>query len=189
MRLQREFYQQDTISVAIQLLGKVLVRKLPSGELVTGMITETEAYLGNQDPACHTFDGHRSPRVEAMYGEAGTSYVYLIYGIHSCLNVVTVGVGVPEAVLIRAVKPLDGLALIKQRRGSHIPIQRLTDGPGKLCDAFSIDRRQNALDLVTNNELWLEEGILPSGAEIIEGPRIGIGNRHDAVHWPLRFRI
>jgi DNA-3-methyladenine glycosylase len=178
--LERRFYARDTITVARDLLGRILVRRLPDGARLSGRIVETEAYLGEEDPACHTFGGRRTPRTEPMYGEAGLSYIYFIYGMHHCFNVVTVGVGVPEAVLVRALEPLEGLASAHPRAAS---------GPGKLCRALGLDRRHGGLDLTTNPSLTIEVGDPVSDAAIIAGPRIGIGHSHDAVHWPLRFGI
>lgn len=177
-RLEKNFYARDTIDVARDLLGKTLVHRLASGERLAGIIVETEAYLGAEDPAAHSFGGRRTPRTEPMFGEPGTSYVYFIYGVHFCFNVVTAARDVPEAVLIRALEMCLGPVDVKA-----------ANGPGKLCRAMQIARAQNALDLTTSHELWVEDdGVVPD-IECVEGPRIGIGDRHDAVHWPLRFGI
>jgi DNA-3-methyladenine glycosylase len=176
--LERRFYARDTITVARELLGQHLVHRLPDGTRLSGRIVETEAYLGVEDPACHTFGGRRTPRTEPMYGEAGLSYIYFIYGMHYCFNVVTVGAGVPEAVLVRALEPIEGLT------ASHA-----ANGPGKLCRALGLDRRHGGLDLTADPLLTIEAGDPVADAAIIAGPRIGIGHSHDAVHWPLRFGV
>jgi DNA-3-methyladenine glycosylase len=187
-RLKKSFYARDVIDVARDLLGQRLVHVLSDGTRLSGRILETEAYLGVHDPAAHSYNGRRTARTEPMFGEAGLSYVYFIYGMYFCLNIVAAEKNVPEAVLIRALEPVEGLdEMRKQKPGAHS--WQLANGPGKLCQALRINREQNALDLTTSAELFIEEdGALKDGA-IIEGPRVGIGNLHDAVHWPLRFGI
>ena len=179
LRLPKDFFARDTIDVARALLGQNLVHVLPDGKRLVGRIVETEAYLGAEDPAAHSFGGRRTERTEAMFKPAGFSYVYFIYGMYFCLNVVTADEGVPEAVLIRAVEPRLGFA-------SDDP--RTTNGPGKLCRAMGITRAQNGLDLTRDRTLYIERGAATNDA-ILDGPRVGIGDRHDAVHWPLRFGL
>ena len=178
MRLKKDFYARDTVDVAREMLGRILVHRLPNGRVKSGLIVETEAYLGVEDPACHSFNNRRTKRTEPMFGEPGTSYIYFIYGVYFCFNVVTVARDVPEAVLVRALEPLEGLP----------PDPRIASGPGKLCIALELGREQNGLDLSLSNELWLEDGAAMDGA-VIDGARVGIGNSHDAVHWPLRFGL
>lgn len=144
MKLLHTFYQQTTIDVAKQLLGKYLVRKHPEGNTV-GRIVETEAYVGPQDLACHASKG-RTARTEVMFGPAGRAYVYFIYGFYNMLNLVTEAKDYPAAVLIRAVEPVDGIELMKERRKNHA-LRNLASGPGKLCQAFAIDRSLNGADL------------------------------------------
>lgn len=175
-RLQRAFFARDTIDVARDLLGKNLVHQLRDGTRLRGRILETEAYLGSEDPAAHSFGGRRTPRTEPMFGDPGLSYVYFIYGIYFCFNVVTAERGVPEAVLIRAVE-IDP---------QH---HTVANGPGKLCIALKLGRAQNALDMTSSEELWIEDAPSLADSEIIEGARVGIGDLHDAVHWPLRFGV
>jgi len=170
-RLPHEFYARDSIDVARDLLGKRLVHRLPGGQILSGRIVETEAYLGVEDPAAHSFNGRRTERTEPMFGNAGLSYIYFIYGMYFCFNVVTATRDVPEAVLVRAL----------DTEGAN--------GPGKLCRVLQIDRSQNALDMVTSPILWIENDGAPENVEIVAGPRVGIGDKHDAVHWPLRFGI
>lgn len=185
-RLAQDFYQQDTIEVARQLLGKRLVHRLPDGTRRSGIVVETEAYLGSDDPAAHSFAGRRTPRTEVMFGEPGYSYVYFIYGMHHCLNVVTMARDNPQAVLLRALELREGVKDVCSRRPST-PVHLLANGPGKLCSALELKLQHNGLDLTHSKILWLEDG--DTDQEIIQGPRIGIGNRHDAVHWPLRFGL
>jgi DNA-3-methyladenine glycosylase len=144
VKIPRSFYQQNTLEVARQLLGKYLVREHPDG-LTIGRIVETEAYIGPDDKACHASRG-RTPRTEIMFGRAGHAYVYLIYGFHYMLNIVTEAIDLPAAVLIRAVEPFAGVELMQARRGTQ-RLRSLASGPGKLCQAFAIDRTLNGEDL------------------------------------------
>lgn len=176
-RLPKEFFLQDTIEVAVQLLGKELVHVHPDGRRLSGIITETEAYLGADDPACHSFGYRRTDRTRILYQPGGLAYIYFIYGMHHCLNVVTRPAEEPEAVLIRGLHPLRGLDPgIK------------TDGPGKLCRALGLSRDQNGLDL-RGDQLYLSENTTFSDEEIESSPRVGIDYAEDAIEWPLRFRV
>lgn len=185
------FYQKDTTKVARQLLGKKLFH-LKDGVLTSGIITETEAYLGLQDPACHTYQGRRTDRVRSMYKMGGHSYVYFIYGIHYCFNVVTQNEKKPEAVLIRALKPVDGIEVMQKRRKLKTNFKeiQLCSGPGKLCQAMGIDRSSDGL-ILTGSEIWIEEKIpyakIKNKIEV--SSRIGIDYAGDAKHWPLRFSL
>jgi DNA-3-methyladenine glycosylase len=187
-RLGADFYAQDTIDVARNLLGKILVHKLRNGTRLSGRIVETEAYLGVDDPAAHSFGGRRTPRTEVMFGAPGTSYIYFVYGMHFCFNVVTMPRDIPQAVLVRALDPLDGISLM-QRDKPHVSVHHLANGPGKLCTALGLTKEQNALDLVTSPELFIEDdgAVLPG--EIIDGPRVGVAYAEDAAEWPLRFGV
>lgn len=167
--LSRAFYEQPTIDVARQLLGKYLVRVTDDG-LLSGMILETEAYVGPEDEASHASCG-RTPRNQMMFGCAGYAYVYLIYGMHHCLNVVTERDGYPAAVLIRAVEPCEGVGLMQARRRSGDDRQ-LTNGPGKVCQAFGIDRGLNGLDMC--GETLFVEARAIGAVEIALSPRIGV---------------
>jgi DNA-3-methyladenine glycosylase len=187
--LPRGFYQRPTEAVARELLGKLLVRETAEG-VVAVRIAEVEAYLGVDDPACHTYRGRRTPRTETMWGEAGLAYVYLIYGLHHCLNVVTVGEGVPEAVLVRGGKPVCGRALVRRRRGSVIPDRSLTDGPGKLCQALAVTRADDGSDLCIDGG---PVSIRDDGRRIPDDgvrrlSRVGVEYAGDAARWLLRFR-
>jgi DNA-3-methyladenine glycosylase len=155
-------------------LGKRLVR-VYRGKRLSGIIVETEAYLGFDDPACHTAGGRRTERVKSMYLPGGHAYVYLIYGIHSCFNVVAAADG--QAVLVRALEPDPGV----------LPPGEKTDGPGKLCHALRIDRRLDGAPL-TGEILFIEEsGLRPAPAEIGAAPRVGVDYAGEAAAWPLRF--
>ena len=186
--LARDFYKRTTEVVARDLLGKLLVRTHPEG--VTALrLTEVEAYLGIDDPACHTYRGRRTPRTETMWGDAGHAYVYLVYGLHNCLNVVTAGMERPEAVLIRAGVVEEGKQLVRARRGPKVGEASLTDGPGKLCQALAITRGDDGVDLCApDSALQICDG----GVEIPEErvrrlPRVGVDYAGEAASWPLRL--
>lgn len=185
--LPRSFYARDTITVARELLGKRLCHRLPDGEVLCGMIVETEAYLGIGDKAAHSYGDRRTGRTETMYAEAGTAYVYLIYGMYHCLNAVTREAGVPEAVLIRALAGEQGHA----RWAKHFPKlkpRQWLSGPGRLCRALHIDKSHNGLDLTTS-ALWIEDSGEPLEHEIEVGPRVGVDYAEEAAAWPLRFYL
>jgi DNA-3-methyladenine glycosylase len=185
--VSRGFYQRPTEVVAEELLGKILVRENHDGVVVL-RINEVEAYLGVEDRACHTFGGRRTPRTETMWGPAGFAYVYLIYGIHSCLNLVTVGEGVPEAVLIRGGLPLSGSVLIRRRRGTRVAVRAWTDGPGKLCQALAITRADDGIDLCRVGSLNVrDDGLRVDRSRIVRTPRVGVDYAGEAAGWPLRF--
>jgi len=170
-QLPRDFFVRDTLLVARGLLGQLLVR-VEEGQRTTGIITETEAYIGTQDLGCHARSG-RTARNAPMWGTAGHLYVYFTYGMHWMLNFVTENPGFPAAVLIRAMQPLEGLSLIRNRR-AHKPDRILTDGPAKLCQALNITGALNGLDSCsTKADLFVEE--MPADEErIIAAPRIGL---------------
>jgi DNA-3-methyladenine glycosylase len=188
--LARGFYQRTTADVARGLLGKLLVRRNREGTVAVRLV-EVEAYLGPDDPACHTFGGRRTRRVETMWGEAGHAYVYLVYGVHHCLNVVTVGGGAGEAVLLRGGAIVHGHDLARRRRGSTVAEQSLADGPGKLCQVLAIARSDNGLNLCDpRSGLWLcDDGLRPAPRSIRSTPRVGVGYAGDAAAWPLRFSL
>jgi DNA-3-methyladenine glycosylase len=169
VKLPRAFYQQSTIDVAKQLLGKYLVRQHAEG-LTVGRIVETEAYVGPQDLACHASKG-RTARTEVMFGPAGHAYVYFIYGFYYMLNLVTERQDHPAAVLIRAAEPVTGLDLMKARRRLE-KLRDLASGPGKLCQAFAIDRSLNGADLC-DGILYIEDHGEPQ-PKFQATPRIGV---------------
>lgn len=154
-KLARAFYEGPTVQVARSLLGKRLVRCIEGKKLV-GIIVEVEAYGGSDDPASHAYRG-RTPRNEVMFGEPGHSYVYFTYGNHYCLNVTTEPVGIPGAILIRALEPTEGIKLMMKHRRTEERVE-LASGPGKLTQAMKIDKELNGEDLVTSRRLYLAKG-------------------------------
>jgi len=184
LKIIRPFYEQPTVEVARQLLGRYLVRKHPDG-LTVGRIVETEAYIGPDDKACHASRG-RTARTEIMFGTAGHAYVYFIYGFYYCLNIVTEEKDFPSAVLIRAVEPLEGIELMKSRRRTE-KLHNLASGPGKLCQAFAIDRSLNGAD-ICDKTLYVEDRGEPP-PKILAGPRIGVDYAGEWKNKPWRFLI
>lgn len=187
--LSKEFYQQDTIDLSLALLGKLLVHQISPTERLVGRIIETEAYLGAEDPACHSFGFRKTPRTQSMFLPAGFSYVYFIYGMHFCFNVVSGDEQTPEAVLIRALQPIEGLEqMLRNRNTTNKKI--LCDGPGKLCQAMGIGSQHNALDLSHPPLQLFDDNYTVSEKEILTSERIGLGQAAgDACEWPLRFNI
>jgi DNA-3-methyladenine glycosylase len=187
VKLRRSFYtREDTIAVARELLGKRLVVPAPSGERVSGRIVETEAYLGVEDRAAHSFGGRRTARTETMYGKGGTVYVFFVYGMHHQFNVVTGRTDVPHAILIRGLEPEEGIELMRQRRGS-VANRELTSGPGKLTRALGIDRSFDKEDLA-GDRVWIEDpGALILPDDIASGPRIGVDYAGEHALHPWRF--
>ncbi len=184
VKLSRSFYEQSTLDVARQLLGKYLVRQHGDGTTV-GRIVETEAYVGPEDKACHASRG-RTPRTEVMFGRAGHAYVYLVYGMYDCLNLVTESVDYPAAVLIRAVEPVTGIELMKSRRRTE-KLHDLASGPGKLCQAFAINRTLNDDDLC-GKVLYLEDRG-EAVSQVVTTPRIGVDYAGLWKDKPWRFLI
>jgi DNA-3-methyladenine glycosylase len=179
-RLDRAFYQHPTREVARDLLGLVIVSVSPEGR-TSGRIVETEAYLGTDDPASHAARLSRGP-VEVMWGEPGIAYVYRSYGIHAMLNVVAEPQGETGAVLIRALEPLEGIDLMRRRRGVEHE-RLLCSGPGRLCQSLGIGLDLHGTDLVTSDTLWIESGETASDVSI--SGRIGIsrGQEHNWRYW------
>lgn len=186
--LPRAFYERPALKVARDLLGRRLVR-LEDGRRIAGLIVETEAYRGEEDLGCHCKAG-RTPRTQVMYGPPGHAYVYFTYGMHWMLNFVVEAEGYPAAVLIRAIQPTEGLDVIATRRGVQPP-ERWTDGPGKICQALAIDKRQNGVDLCTPAaELFVEFGETFPDSRVTTGPRVGLNSVPEP--WksvPWRYRI
>jgi len=170
--LPRIYFNRPTVTVARSLIGKYLVREI-DGRILVGKIVEIEAYVGPQDKACHASKG-RTQRTDVMFGPAGVAYVYLIYGMYHCLNVVTEREEFPAAVLIRAIE-IDG---------------ELIDGPGRLCRTLQIDRRLNRADLTTGESLWLEDrGVLVEKGDVEAYPRVGVDYAGEWAKKPWRFRL
>jgi DNA-3-methyladenine glycosylase len=180
--LTLRWFARDAPEVAVDLLGKLLVVDAVDGR-VSGRISETEAYTAD-DPASHSFNGP-TKRNEPMFGPAGHLYVYLSYGIHCCANIVTGEVGDGQAVLIRAIEPVDGIDAMRERRPGR-PDRQLANGPGKLCVALGIDLSMNGLDLtdVRSSIRIIDDGIRPPSEPIV-GPRVGISK---ALDRPWRYR-
>ncbi len=187
-KLTRDFYtRSNVLTVARELLGKLLVVPAPDGTRVSGMIVEAEAYRGPKDRASHAYGGRRTIRTETMYGIGGTAYVYFVYGMYHQFNVVTNLPNVPHAILIRALEPAEGIERMRRRRGG-LPDHNLTNGPGKLCIALGIDRKLDRADLL-GKHVWLEQGEQIPRAKVASGPRIGIDYAGEWVLKPWRFWI
>ncbi len=199
-KLERDFYTRaDTITIARDLLGKLLVVPRDSGDRVSGMIVETEAYLGETDRAAHSYGGRRTARNEVTYALGGHVYLFFIYGMYYQLNVVCGEVDSPHVVLIRAIEPVEGIDIMRERRsrkksepgavatGSALD-KNLTSGPGKLCIAMSIDRSLNGQDLL-GNAIWVEDHRSISESDVGTGKRIGIDYAGQDAEKPLRFWV
>jgi len=186
--LPPEFYLRDTVTVARDLIGRYLIRETLAGRLCC-RITETEAYCGPADPACHSYKkaSKKGGRTNVMYQEGGRAYVYLIYGMYCCFNVVTRPKGEPEAVLIRSAQPILGIPQIAQnRRMDPAREKALLTGPGKLCMGMEIDRGLYG-EVLWGQRLWLAQGE-PVGPEgIAATPRINVDYAGEAAGWPWRF--
>ena len=181
--LPNEFYARDALTVARALLGQRLVRVLGNQRL-SGLICETEAYGGPDDQASHAY--HRTPRSAIMFGPPGVAYVYFIYGMHHCLNVVTERDGHPGAVLIRSVFPAEGIERLRNNRPGVMD-RHLADGPGKLCQALAITIALNGIDLASNPELFIAAGKPVAAQEIVVTPRIGVRGDEETKTRPWRF--
>lgn len=192
-KLGRDFYNRDTLQVSRDLLGKLLVRVLPDGKQLVCRITETEAYIGRCDKACHAYGYKRTARTETLFAQPGTAYIYLIYGMYCCLNFVTEAEGEPAAVLIRGAAPVKNGDIIAENRfhckmGDMTSYQRknFLNGPGKLCKGLQLTRSENGLDLL-GETLYVCDAPLPSPEMIRIGKRIGIDYAEEAVEFPWRF--
>lgn len=209
-RLPREFFTRDGITVAKELLGKVLVHNTPHG-VIRGIITEAESYMGENDKGSHTYGGKRTERTEPMYHIGGTSYVYLIYGMYSCMNVACMTDGIPQAVLLRSVVPADEEShkimtelrlepLNRRQIRNNKPVfteeklptsltKHLADGPGKMCIAMDITRADNDMDMVESDSFYFTEGIAIQEEQIKAGKRIGIDYAEEAADYLWRFYL
>lgn len=194
MIVNKNFYNRSAIDVAKDLLGKVLVREI-DGKILKGKIVETEAYIGEGDKACHAYNGRRTKRTEPLYEEGGITYIYFIYGLYYCFNVVTREKNIAEAVLIRAIEPLNELDYISQIRYkkdfnslTKTQIKNLANGPSKLCLAYLIDKDLNRYKLYEKGEIYIEE-YQSEGFEIVEAKRIGIEYAEEAKDFMWRFYV
>ena len=185
-KLPRSYYARDSITAAKDLLGKYLVHASPEGETV-GKIVETEAYRGPVDAAAHSFNGKSTARTKVMFGPGGFAYVYLIYGMHYCFNIVTGPEQFPEVVLLRALEPINGIDLMKKRRRTDKPTN-LCSGPGKLCAAMGITKEHYGIDLC-GDTLFLLTGEYVKEETVAATPRINIDYAGEAVAYPWRFII
>jgi DNA-3-methyladenine glycosylase len=182
--LPASFYDRETEVVSRELLGAVLWCRSPEG-VAAGRIVETEAYLGEHDPACHAAGPGLTERTRPLYGAPGIAYVYFIYGVHWCFNAVTREHGQPSAVLVRALEPVEGVPLMRTRRAAAKTDYDLTNGPGKLCAALGIGSQHNGMTLQAP-PLMITRGVDYPDEAIVTGPRIGITK---AADWPLRWYV
>lgn len=194
MIITQDFYNRNALEVAKDLLGKVLVREV-DGKVLKGRIVETEAYIAATDKACHAYNGRRTKRTEPLYEEGGVSYIYFIYGLYHCFNVVTNEKDVAEAVLVRAIEPLnefDYIAKIRYNKEynelTKTQIKNLTNGPSKLCLAYLIDRDINVLKLYEQGPIYIEDDNYDD-FNIVDTKRIGIDYAEEAKDFLWRFYI
>jgi len=194
-KLPLEFYlSNDVVSLSKKLLGKFLVSFLPLKKgyprvLTAGMIVETEAYAGVEDKASHAYNNRFTQRTSTMYKQGGIAYIYLCYGIHSLFNVVTGQKGIPNAILIRAIEPYEGIEFMLKRRGKKEINHTLTSGPGALTSALGITVKYNGTSL-NGDSIWIEDrGIKVQNNQIIASPRIGVGYAEEDAFLPYRFQI
>lgn len=184
--IERRFYQRSALEVAPDLLGLTLVHNSSEG-ITKGKIVEAEAYLGLADPAAHSYQKAPTKRTQIQYGEGGYAYIYLIYGMHYCMNVVTNKIKIPEVVLIRALEPIDGLELMQKRRTINKE-KNLCNGPGKLCQAMGIGKEHYGMDLC-NTTLYLERPSIQEDIEIQTSKRINIDYAGEAKEYLWRYTI
>jgi DNA-3-methyladenine glycosylase len=187
-KLPLSFYlRNDVVAIAKELLGKVLVTAV-NGNVTSGRIVETEAYAGELDKASHASKG-RTERTKVMFGQGGRAYVYLCYGIHQMFNIVTAGEDVPHAILIRAVEPMEGKALMQQRTGKTVWSNSITSGPGRVGKAFGFYTSQCGLSL-TSDELYIaDDGFVVKEEDMVASPRIGVDYAGEHAAWHYRFYL
>ncbi len=189
--LERDFYLRDARVVAEELLGKCLVHRTGEG-VAAGMIVETEAYVGPEDKGAHSYGGRRTVRTEAMFGEGGHAYIYLIYGMYHCFNVVAGAAGRPEAVLVRALEPVDGIELMFKRQATARKkagdISALCRGPGKLCLSMGLTKENYGQDLC-GDTLYIQEYKSVERPLICVSPRINIDYAEEYRDVPWRYYI
>ncbi len=193
-KLSSTYYRQDdVVFIAQDLIGKTIVSFI-EGKRTSGLITETEAYRGKGDKACHAHLGRFTERTKVMYEPGGVAYVYLCYGIHHLFNIITGKSGQADAVLIRAVEPIDGIATMLDRRGKVKVDKTLTTGPGNFTKAFGIDRSHYGVSLLENS-VWIEDGLSNTrqppvnNSQIVTSKRIGIDYAGEDKHLPWRFYL
>lgn len=186
MIIEKEFYKKSALEVAPELLGLTLVHITNEG-ITKGKIVEVEAYMGTKDKAAHAYSGIPTKRTKPMFGEAGHSYVYLIYGMYYCMNVVANKVGKAEAVLIRALEPIEGIELMNNRREGKV-LKQLCSGPGKLCIAMGINKANNEMDL-SGNQLYIEDPKEKEEFVVEKSKRINIDYAQEAKDYLWRYTI
>ncbi|WP_420420878.1 DNA-3-methyladenine glycosylase [Simkania sp.] len=185
---QTYFQKEDVTQIAQEILGKFLFTEF-QGTLTGGVITETEAYKGAEDKACHAYQNRRTKRTEVMFGAGGTAYVYLCYGMHHLFNIVTHSEGTPHAILIRAIFPTHGIEKMLKRRKKNNLDKTLTAGPGSLSQALGIQTKHSGTSL-TGPTIWLEDrGLLIEKKDILSSPRIGIDYAEEHALLPWRFHL
>jgi DNA-3-methyladenine glycosylase len=189
MTLKRKFYERETLTVARELLGKLLVHETKEG-VTAGKIVETEAYLGPEDKASHAYGSLRTKRTEAQYGPKGHAYIYFVYGMYYCFNVTSGRIaGKPEAILVRALEPVSGIGIMRKRRaflkGRAI---NLTNGPGKLCMAMGMSTKQNGADLCAL-PLHIDEGEKIRKTETVQTTRVNVDYAREWKNTPWRFFV
>lgn len=189
-RLPRSYYQSlDVTTLAKDLLGKYLVTAI-NGVRCSGKIVETEAYRGPDDRACHAYNNRRTTRTEVMYATGGVAYVYICYGMHHLMNIVTGPKDNAHAVLIRALEPAEGIEIMAERRQMQVTDFRLTKGPGALSLAMGITSELSGVSLISSTPVWVEDrGLTLSTHEICSGPRIGVESAGEAAGWPWRYFV
>jgi DNA-3-methyladenine glycosylase len=189
MILNRDFYERDTLTVTKELLGKFLVHETSEGTTI-GKIVETEAYKGPKDKASHAYNNLRTERTEVQFGPKGHAYIYQIYGMYFCFDVTSGrSVGKPEAILVRALEPIDGVEIMIRRRDvTSSRIVNLTNGPSKLCMAIGITKKQNGKDLRIP-PLYIKAGVAVEEKQIMQTKRVNVDYAEKWRHMPWRFFI
>ncbi|MDP6569652.1 MAG: DNA-3-methyladenine glycosylase [Candidatus Marinimicrobia bacterium] len=187
-KLSVDFYlRDDVLQISRELLGKVICTHI-NGKFTSGTVVETEAYAGVTDRASHAYNNRRTPRTETMFAEGGTAYVYLCYGVHHLFNIVTNVVGVPHAVLIRAVEPINGIDIMLHRRNMVKAHPRLTAGPGCLTQALGIHASDSGSSLL-GDTIWIEDGKSIPDKLIKTSPRVGVDYAGEDAKLPWRYYI
>ena len=188
-KLSLSFYQDDdVVALSKKLIGKHLLTQINGSIITGGEIVETEAYAGITDKASHAYNNRLTKRTKTMYEQGGVAYVYLCYGMHHLLNVVTNKQGIPHAVLIRAIKPLVGIDLMIKRRKKNKLDSTLTSGPGSLSQALGITKKQNGISFFSSKEIWIEDKKKTPEKNIISSPRVGVSYAEEDALLPWRFQ-
>lgn len=185
-----DYRSSDVNALARSFIGKFLCTKI-DGHVTTGMIVETEAYRGADDKASHAYNGKRTKRTSVMYESAGTAYIYLCYGLHHMMNVVTGPCGIANAVLIRSLEPISGLEIMAERRNMASDDNRLTKGPGSVGQAMGIHAGMTGISMtIPEPVIWLEDrGVIIPPSEIGQSERIGVSYAAECAHWPWRYFV